>query len=637
VGDLAPHEPGVIATKCCIHCDEYDPATNCAHCFKPKVDPRFPALGRQVCPINSPCGLHIVGTERHEARRIDDQLCGRSGRQGDPGSSRFFLSLEDDLIRLFIGQRMTSVLSMLGFKSGMPIEDRRLTKAIKRAQKHVEERNFGVRKHLLEYDEVMDFQRREFYGLRQRVLEGKALSKLIWEMIDEAVEDALDRYLSDDYPRICAAEWCRSALDVSIEPNKLDVDDYQVLQHSIRDAAGDEARQTIQRGLGEYVDPSMEPDEWDIRGLAKWAGRFGSTMSQNQLRRMDPAEVEQHLLESAEQRVAEADLAAVRQFVDPTFGKARLVEWLRIKFGVELPIEEIVDAENDEVGRIVSEKIRNLYRQREYSYPAQETLQRALSEGPLENAYVAESIVQWANRKYNLGWTVEQVQSRPVQDIERDLIECTKDCLVNGRLEGEVERALSQHTGEQLVEWARTRFGRLVDEESLGGDDPRAELLRAGRELVRFELTRLERYVLLRTLDAAWKDHMYEMDLLRHGIGLRGYAERDPRIEYKREGTRMFHEMMERTRGRVTDDIFKVQLVASAAAQSSYNVSRLSHADSTGAGFNAAQADYQAAMAQQGEGAKPQTIRRQQPKVGRNAPCPCGSGKKYKNCCGKAR
>ncbi|MFQ5495820.1 MAG: hypothetical protein ACE5EX_10615, partial [Phycisphaerae bacterium] len=96
----ALYPPGI--TKCCIHCDEYDPATNCAHCFKPKLDARFPELGRKVCPLNVPCGLHIIGTERHEARRIDNQLRGRAGRQGDPGSSRFSLSLQDELLKLFM-------------------------------------------------------------------------------------------------------------------------------------------------------------------------------------------------------------------------------------------------------------------------------------------------------------------------------------------------------------------------------------------------------------------------------------------------------------------------------------------------------------------------------------------------------
>jgi preprotein translocase subunit SecA len=115
IGDLGPpenghtrvsgwKEKGVIGTKCCINCPDYDPKTNCAHCWKPKVDPRFPELGRKVCPHSTPCGLHIIGTERHESRRIDNQLRGRSGRQGDPGSSRFFLSLGDDLLKMFMGE-----------------------------------------------------------------------------------------------------------------------------------------------------------------------------------------------------------------------------------------------------------------------------------------------------------------------------------------------------------------------------------------------------------------------------------------------------------------------------------------------------------------------------------------------------
>ncbi|NLW86067.1 MAG: preprotein translocase subunit SecA, partial [Planctomycetes bacterium] len=152
------------SNKCCIFCPQYDPATNCAHCFKPKLDPDFPARGRSKCREVVPCGLHIVGTERHEARRIDNQLRGRSGRQGDPGSSRFFLSLRDDLMAIFAGEWTLKVLGWLGLQGDMAIEDRRVSKGVERAQRKVEERNFEIRKNLLEYDEVMDFQRRAFYG-----------------------------------------------------------------------------------------------------------------------------------------------------------------------------------------------------------------------------------------------------------------------------------------------------------------------------------------------------------------------------------------------------------------------------------------------------------------------------------------
>jgi preprotein translocase subunit SecA len=159
-------------------------------------------LGPGVADIG---GLHVVGTERHESRRIDNQLRGRCGRQGDPGSSRFFLSFDDDLLRLFMGEWVLKMLNMLGYEEGMAIEDRRVNKGIERAQKKVEERNFHIRKNLLEYDEVMDYQRKTFYSLRQRVVEGRQMAELIWEEIDETVADAIARYYDPTHPAECVA------------------------------------------------------------------------------------------------------------------------------------------------------------------------------------------------------------------------------------------------------------------------------------------------------------------------------------------------------------------------------------------------------------------------------------------------
>ncbi|HUU31700.1 MAG TPA: preprotein translocase subunit SecA, partial [Phycisphaerae bacterium] len=156
--------PSDFGHKCCVGCTEYNPKTQCAHCFKPKMDPAFPKRGRTECLEDPPCGLHVVGTERHEARRIDNQLRGRTGRQGDPGSSRFFLALEDDLMRIFARDWVSNALQKLGMEEGMALEHRWLSRGIENAQKKVEERNFGIRKHLLEYDEVMDRQRKIFYG-----------------------------------------------------------------------------------------------------------------------------------------------------------------------------------------------------------------------------------------------------------------------------------------------------------------------------------------------------------------------------------------------------------------------------------------------------------------------------------------
>ena len=139
-------------------------------------------------------GLHVIATERHESRRIDNQLRGRCGRQGDNGSSRFYLSLEDDLMKMFAGKTTLNVLSKLGMKEGDAIEHPMLTKSVGRAQRKVEERNFLVRKNILEYDEPMDVQRGVFYSMRQDVLEGRNVKELIFQYIDESVIDAVYSY-----------------------------------------------------------------------------------------------------------------------------------------------------------------------------------------------------------------------------------------------------------------------------------------------------------------------------------------------------------------------------------------------------------------------------------------------------------
>src|SRR5262249_52483589 len=151
--------------------------------------------GRQVAGQG---GLHIVGTERHEARRIDNQLRGRSGRQGDPGSSRFFLSLQDDLMRIFAGEWVSNMLSKMGMEEGEAIENRYVSRRIEAAQKKVEERNFDIRKNLLEYDEVMDHQRKRIYSYRQEILDGANCKIRILGMLDEQITQAVDRFLEEE-------------------------------------------------------------------------------------------------------------------------------------------------------------------------------------------------------------------------------------------------------------------------------------------------------------------------------------------------------------------------------------------------------------------------------------------------------
>ena len=161
-------------------------------------------------------GLHIIGTERHESRRIDNQLRGRAGRQGDPGSSRFFLSLEDDLMRKFAGEWVSAVLTRLGMQEGEAIESKMVSRRIEGAQKKVEERNFDIRKNLLEYDEVMDQQRKRVYSFRQSLLEGAPPKEMILEMVDKQIEDAAGRFLAEDYGAATFAEAIGQALGIEL-------------------------------------------------------------------------------------------------------------------------------------------------------------------------------------------------------------------------------------------------------------------------------------------------------------------------------------------------------------------------------------------------------------------------------------
>ncbi len=665
LGDLGPpengdgrrryawREKGVLGTKCCIYCPDYDPATNCAHCWKPKADPRFPEIGRKVCPMSTPCGLHIVGTERHESRRIDNQLRGRSGRQGDPGSSRFFLSLGDDLLKLFMGEWTLKMLERMGFQDGMAIEARSISKGIERAQKKVEEKNFGIRKHLLEYDEVMDHQRKVFYARRQEILEAalpgrsERLVKTIWQMIGATIDDAAAKFLDPYYGRKCVCDWAGTTLGCSIDPKQIDANDVIAAERTIRNNAKEEALSEITKTVGEYMDPDVDPKEWDIRGLAQWAAsRFDSKISQNHLRAMAIDDVRQHLMEAADRKIDEFDLQPIANFLNPLCGKMSYINWARQKFSIELRSDDFADLPDAEITEKLRQGIQQAYHEREVRYPVEMALERTILRESPDNAYAADALAQWVNLKFNLGWTVDNIRNHTIKELADELVRINRDYITNGKLEAEIDKAILHKAGGadggdgNLAEWAKTRFGPAFDEATFKqAEDPREALLTFGRDLLRRELTGLERYVVLEIYDQAWKDHMHAVDLLKEAIGLRGYAEQDPRIAYKREGFQMFREMMQTIQDKVTGIIFKARLLDDSILQSRYRISAAQHADATNQGFvggGQMERDREAAMQAQGE-QKILTIRREKPRVGRNAPCPCGSGKKYKQCCGRAK
>ena len=636
--DLYP--PGV--TKCCIYCEEYDGATNCAHCFKPKLDPRFPAMGRTVCTLNVPCGLHIIGTERHESRRIDNQLRGRSGRQGDPGSSRFSLSLRDDLLKLFMSDWMLKMMERMGFEEGGSLEDKRLSKGIERAQRKVEERNFGTRKHLLEWDEPMDFQRKEFYGKRQRILENRGLAELIFETIGHAISSAVSEIMGRGYDRSCIAEWCRVNLGMTIESDAITTDDLESAISSIREKARDEVHDMIRTSLGEYIDPEEPPSKWDVGGLLNWSQRlFKVALTQNQMRKMAPEEIENALYDAAQAHYSTIDLDGVALFLDPKFVPRSLAEWARSKFGIKIDSDDLAELAPDEVVERMSERVRERYKRREIEYPVDWCLQQAFAREGTDNAAAAEFLITWVNTKFRADWKIDKVQGREVVDIREDLVRMQESFMNNGRLAEEIAHATADNDPDKAITWAKERFGPAWHQRQFDEFDGELEqaLLHQGRRMLRWELDRLEQMVLLQIYDQAWKDHLLEMDHLKHAIMQRplGGDQSHPQSQFAIEGRDLFKQMWARISERVTQIIFRLHAGGgedAKAKQSAATVS-LMHGDATGAGFAGAASDRDAAMRAQGGGQKVATIRREEPRVKRNDPCPCGSGKKYKQCHGK--
>jgi preprotein translocase subunit SecA len=419
-------------------------------------------------------GLHILGTERHEARRVDNQLRGRSGRQGDPGSSQFFLSLEDTLFRRFAPPWMQAMLQKMGLREGERIESKMVSRSIGKAQKNVENRNFDIRKNLVEYDQVRNEQRRIIYTLRQRILEGQDMRETVLEMVERRVADAVARFL----PRGAEAspeglkEWFRSRFGT--EPR---------LEHTERR----EAAELLQ----------------DLVGQAREAYAQRSHAIGTSLLRRDVADLAARLMPDHGE--------LVKNFAD--FSRA-----VKERFGASVPESAL-------------------------------TLPR-------------EALVDA---------TAEAVARERKEDVER--------------------------------EGARALRG-------------------------------LERFVLLNKIDEKWKDLLYNMDQLRDIIGMRSFAQQDPKLEYKRDATELFQSMMEA----IDDDVTLLVFRMSEVPEDDARLSRRWQAaefrkDEVGqfsmsAGGNDSAA---AAAGAGGEESKPQPVRVER-KPGRNEECWCGSGKKYKKC-----
>ncbi|HEX4404724.1 MAG TPA: preprotein translocase subunit SecA [Polyangia bacterium] len=462
----------------------------------------FKVEGDEVRDIG---GLYIVGTERHESRRIDNQLRGRAGRQGDPGKSRFYLSLEDDLMRIFAGDRVKNLMERMGMPDDEPIEHPWVTKSVENAQKKVEERNFDMRANLLEYDDVMSAQRKTIYDVRQSLLQG--------------------RY----------------------DPEVLD----------------DEGKPT---GDKRVVKPMKRITEAVLPAIGQLLGMYAT----------EP--VMPHDSEGNPREITRKDFDKAGPLLQPD----SLVEEIYKSWGVKIDLE----GRDDEMPEIFEELV--------------DLVPTALTEQRERALDLIDRII---------GAMIEEScpPKKPPEDWDW----------------GGVFQGFHELFGADLPD----EIHHVGDAELLAQDlFKRAEKIFIEREeQIGTELMlRIFRHVYLEQLDRAWVDHLTDMDHLRDGIGLRGYGQKDPKQEYKKEGYRMFVDMVARTSNDVIAELFKQGMMRPAQESEIEERDLRRHAEELA----------RAVARHEEEPLPPAAPPEPEPIIRAEQECPCGSGKAFSTCHG---
>jgi preprotein translocase subunit SecA len=604
--------------------------------------------GRRVAEMG---GLHIVGTERHEARRIDNQLRGRAGRQGDPGSSRFYLSLQDDLMRIFAGEWVANILTRLGMEEGQAIESRMVSRRIEAAQKKVEERNFDIRKNLLEYDEVMDHQRKRVYGYRQEILEGGNCKIRILEMLDEQIALAVDRFLDEDYGPSGFAQFASNRLGIEFDASDFARSAFTEAETTARDKASRMISTQILEALEENLG-AEDSREWNWKALSHQVNtRYGLSTNDRQLKQIGKDELAQSLIDQAEKALQRVDLTPGSAFLEDDWGYRSICDWARLKFQIKLAVSDLAGKTADEIKSILRDRMLALYRQKEVEFPIRVGMARFMAERSQVAAgcqrYDREGLFHWSQARFpNLAELLseEDFRTQSRARLQEQLLEANRRSFPSGgqeqidaRLDEAFEgtRLSEPDDAQELAEWARSTLKLEVNEQELTGitrDAARQVLWNAFDLRYRPEMRGMERNLVLSQLDMSWKNHLYTMDHLRSTVGLRGYAQEDPKTVYKREGMKEFDTMWEGVQEKVTEAVFRME-EAEGFQESVWSIGATIHEAAPRPMPSAdAAAQQQAALSNRQGDKKPEPIRNRGDRVGRNDPCPCGSGKKYKNC-----
>ena len=623
--------------------------------------------GKKVAEVG---GLHVIGTERHESRRIDLQLRGRAGRQGDNGSSRFFLSLEDDLMRKFGGEWVKNWLAALGMQPGERIESKMVTRQIEGSQKKVEERHFEQRKNLLEYDEVMDEQRKRVYSYRQAILEGADCRKLIMAEIDKQLVHWTEHFLKPTYRWETVIEWARVRCELELELRFIKDYEPDDLIEYLKDQADRDADAQIKEKIAENLPSEVEDDRLrNWQAMALWANRrYGLNTNDRDLKKVGLDDMQSYLYQRALDAIGRFDFSPVITFLQPEWGPQSLSNWVKQQYLVEIPFTAFVGQSNEDAAAIIRQQVVERYRRKEIEFPVAVGMSHFMAQTQQGGGerYNRAGLAEWAADRFDVSLPVEQLEPKSRDDIAHLLMDLSAKFLERGRCIEQLEPMLNaacakdQINGHvrnvrsikqtpiaepvtnpaaaiELVQWANREFQTELDAETLSKsnrDTLKGAVRQAYERRYRREIYQTERSVLIEMLDTQWKDHLYFMDHLRVGIGLVGYAQKDPKVEYRKEGMHGFEQMWDRIAAQVTGTIFRVETQLPESTGSVWQITSTEHASPVEdiPDDHPALAGGGGVMPNKGSAAEP--IRNDGERVGRNDPCPCGSGKKYKKCHG---
>ena len=599
-------------------------------------------------------GLHVVGTERHDSRRIDLQLRGRAGRQGDAGSSRFFISLDDKLMRLFAGDFVKRIMQMAGLTEGEPIVSSMVTRRVEGAQKKIEERHFDQRKNLLEYDEVMDEQRKRTYSWRQRILDGADCREQFIEMMDDQIAKMVTHFLANDFREQAIVNWASQKLHLELDVSNI----RQMTKDQLADYLRIEGERQADALILEQLEINLPDDEelhsqWNWVAMCKWTNRqYGLNINDRDLRKIERDGLHEHLYQQACTSFGRWELDDLDALLDPAFEFKSLSGWAAHHFTLELDSENLAKMEPDQIEELLREQIRERYDQKEISFPVSVGLNKFLSgDGQRGEKYNRESLARWASTRFNRNFDPEQWSAMSSGQIEALMLETSREFLdarpnlryVEARIlellpdsTNEAAR-VSPEQAESVADWASNDIKWTVDVskiQELKPSEARSLFLQGIEQTFRPELRQTERSILLEFVDTAWKDHLYFMGHLKQGVSFAGYAQKDPKTEYKREGRKAYNAMWERVAEQATQTIFRLEQESPAFVGSLWEVTATQH--DIGPPDDAIASGSENSGPEPGEPDKAvDPIVNRGPKIGRNDPCLCGSGKKYKKCCGK--